>query len=115
MGRQLEQEINRRKGLRTRLVHVLFIPAPRNQLLNYLDRGLADVAMGGITVTLDRLGDLAFTVPFIRNSEELLVTGPLAPDVESIDDLAGKTIFVQPGGNYLASVEKLNEALKQKG
>jgi hypothetical protein len=36
MGRRLEQVINQKEGLRTRLVHVVFIPVPRSQLISYL-------------------------------------------------------------------------------
>ena len=115
MGRQLEQEINRQEGLRTRLVHVVFIPAPRNQLLNYVNNGLADIAMGGIATSENRSEKVAFTMPFIRNSQEILVTGPAAPQIDSLEDLAGQTLYLQRTGNYHASVEKLSQDLQQKG
>ena len=114
MGRQLEQKINQQEGLRTRHLHVMFIPVPRKQLLDYVVSGRADVAMGGITVTETRRDEVAFTMPFIRDSEELLVTGPDAPEIETLSDLAGHTLCVQRTGNYHASLQKLSQAFQQQ-
>ena len=115
MGRQLEEEINREEGLRSRRLHVVFIPAPRNRLLDYVVSGRADVAMGGITVTDSRRDKVTFTSPFIRNSEELLVSGPGAPQIESVTDLAGQTIHVQQSSSYYAALQKLNQVFEKQG
>ena len=115
MGRQLEEEINREEGLRSRRLHVVFIPAPRNRLLDYVVAGRADVAMGGITVIDSRRDNVTFTSPFIRNSEELLVSGPGAPRIESVTDLAGQTIHVQQSSSYYAALQKLNQVFEKQG
>ena len=114
MGRQLEQEINRIEGLRTRLVRVVFIPAPRNQLINYLTAGLADIAMGNISITESNSRLVDFSIPFIRNSRELVVSGPGVPGISSIEDLAGLEISIQIRGSYLKSVENLSQSLVKK-
>ena len=114
MGRQLEQEINQQESLRTRRLHVVFIPVSRKLLLDYVVDGLADIAMGGITVTDRRRDKVAFTMPFIRDSEELLVTGPGTPEIESLADLAGQTLYAQRRGSYYASLQKLNQSLQQQ-
>ena len=115
MGRRLEQEINQRERLRTRLVHVVFIPVPRDQLIPYLTAGKGDIAMGNITITESRREVVDFSIPFIRNSEELVVAGPGAPDSASIEDLAGKEVSVQTTGSYYQSLEKLNQSFRGRG
>ena len=67
MGRELERQINGREGRRSRLVHVMFIPTPRTELISYVTRGLADIAMGSLAVTEARREEADFSIPFIRS------------------------------------------------
>ena len=115
MGRRLEQEINQKEGLQTRLVHVVFIPVQRSQLIPYLTGGLADIAMGNITITETHSRMVDFTTPFIRNSRELVVTGPGAPNLSSIEDLAGREVSIQTTGSYVRSVNQLSKSFVEKG
>jgi membrane-bound lytic murein transglycosylase MltF len=114
-GRQLEQEINRREGLRTRLVHVMFIPVPRSRLIQYLTDGLGDIAAGNITITEGLQLKVDFSEPVLRNSEEIIVTGPGAPTIRTIEALAGKEVYVQAASSYYSSLLTLNRAFTQKG
>jgi len=115
MGRRLEREINQRERLRTRLVNVVFIPVPRSQLIPYLMAGLGDIAMGSITVTESRRQMVDFSIPFIRNSRELVATGPGAPVLASLEDLAGREVSVQTTSSYHESLEELNQTFRGKG
>jgi len=115
MGRELEREINRREGLRSRLVHVVFIPVPRSKLIPYLTAGLGDIAMGNIAITKSRKAKVDFSIPFIRNSQELVVTGPGAPEIRTIEALAGQEVSVQLSGGYYRSLKKLNQSFQRKG
>ncbi len=115
MGRELEREINRREGLRTRLVHVVFIPVPRSRLIPYVTGGLGDIAMGNLAITESRKEEVDFSIPFIRNSKEILVTGPGAPNIQTLEDLAGHEVSVQISGSYYPSLNKLRLTLVNKG
>jgi len=115
MGRRLEREINQSEGLRSRLVHVVFIPVPRSKLIPYLTAGLGDIAMGSITITESRRQVVDFSIPFIRNSRELVVAGPGPTDLASIEDLAGKEVAVQTTSSYHESLEQLNQSFRRKG
>jgi len=114
-GREFEREINRMEGLRSRLVHVLFIPVPRSQLIAYLTAGLGDIAAGSITITESLRERVDFSNPVFRNSKELIVTGPGAPEIVKMEDLAGQEVFVQKSASYYGSLRKLNQAFKGKG
>jgi len=115
MGRRLEQEINRQEGFSTRRLHVIFIPAPRTQLLSYLSAGLADIAMGNICIGESRSQAIDYSIPFIRNSRELVVSGPGAPDLASMEDLAGQQISVQTSRSYFQSLAKLDKTFAEQG
>lgn len=115
MGRQLEREVNRREGLRTQLVHVAFIPVPRNQLLEYVAAGRADIAMGHIRISERNRRTVDFTVPFIRDTREIVVTGPGAEPIASIEDLAGRAISIPAGAGYRESLEGLSLSFVEAG
>ena len=114
-SRLFEQEVNRREGLRTRLVHVVFIPVFRSHLIQYLTDGLADIAAGDITITESRQTQVDFSEPVMRNAEEIVVTGPGAPAIRTIEELAGKEVYVQASSNTYLSLMKLNRVLEEKG
>ena len=114
-GRQLEREINRREGLRTRLVHVVFIPVLPSELIQYLTDGLGDIAAGNLTITESRQAKIDFSDPVLRNSEEIVVTGPGAPAIGTVEDLAGKEVYVQASSSYYESLKSLSRELEGKG
>jgi membrane-bound lytic murein transglycosylase MltF len=77
--------------------------------------GLADVAIGNLTVTGERLKEADF-VPGDegrRTINEIVVTGPKSPELKSLDDLSGKTVHVRKASSYYESLQKLNERFKQ--
>ena len=116
--RDFERYLNQKyaKELRKRPLTVVMIPTTRDKLLPALTQGLADIAAGNLTVTDARLKVVDFVSPAdLRTVRELLVTGPAAPPVASIDDLAGKSIHVRPASSYYESVVALNERLKKAG
>ncbi|MCU0304421.1 MAG: transporter substrate-binding domain-containing protein [Thermoanaerobaculales bacterium] len=115
LGRELEQEVNRRERLRTRLVHVVFIPTPRDLLIPWLVEGIGDIAAGGVTVTDERRGLVDFTRPFIRDSQEIVCTGPGVPGVGSVEDLSGREVVVQASSGYRESLAALNRSLEARG
>lgn len=47
--------------------------------------------------------------------DEIVVTGPGAPAIASVDDLAGQEVFVRPSSSYHESLVKLNTDLVARG
>ncbi len=115
LGRELEREINKREGLRTRLVHAVFVPVPRSQLIPWLMGGLGDIAAGSLTITESRQAVVDFSEPLLRNSKELVVTGPGSPTLNTIKDLAGQEVYVQASSSYFQSLKKLSQSFEDKG
>ena len=46
---------------------------------------------------------------------QVVVTGPGAPPIASLDDLAGQEVFVRKASAYYQSITRLNEQLKTRG
>lgn len=92
-------------------VHVLFVPVARDQLIPALLAGRGDIAAAGLSITSERLNDVDFTKPVSKAINEILVTGPSAPELSSINDLSGKTLYVRKSSSYRESVEDLNAKL----
>ena len=103
------------KQLGKRPLTIYVAPATRDKLLPYLSEGLADVAIGNLTVTEERLKQADF-VPGDegrRTINEVVVTGPKSPELKSLDDLSGKTVHVRKASSYYESLQKLNETFKR--
>jgi membrane-bound lytic murein transglycosylase MltF len=97
------------------LLHVVFIPVARDQLLPLLAEGKGDIAVGALTVTPERQKVVDFTEPTARNINEIVVTGPKSPSISKLDDLSGKEIFVRKSSSYWESLDKLNQQFKKEG
>ncbi|HEY3729853.1 MAG TPA: transporter substrate-binding domain-containing protein [Steroidobacteraceae bacterium] len=92
--RAFEDSHNRTLGPGERRLEVVFIPVSRAHLLPMLMSGQGDVVAADLTVTPERQKVVDFTVPAARGVNEIIVTGPGAPPLATLDDLAGREIFV---------------------
>ena len=111
--REFEKFINKKLKTKTLKVRVVFIPVSRDELIPSLFNGLGDIAVANLTITTERQKQVDFSNPFLRGVKELLVTGPTAPPINSIDDLAGKEIHVRRSSSYYESLIQLNTSFKK--
>src|SRR4029453_6633549 len=81
-------------------VHVVMVPMPRDQLYAALTSGKVDMVAAMVTVTPEREKLAAFSEPTRTNVSEIVVTGPGAPPITTLDDLAGQEVFVRKGSIY---------------
>jgi membrane-bound lytic murein transglycosylase MltF len=112
-----EYETFLNKGIKRTELRITFefIPAPRDKLLEYLAAGYGDIAAAGLTITTSRKQQVEFSIPYLTGVSELLVTHRDAPPISTLDDLAGKKLFVRKSSNYFESITALNRTLTQKG
>jgi membrane-bound lytic murein transglycosylase MltF len=96
-------------------IDVILMPMPRDRLLPAVLEGQADLSMGNWTVTPERSESYAFTDPIRTGVDEILVTGPAAPDVVSFDDLARYGLYLRTSSSYHAHIQSLNEDRIAKG
>ena len=96
-------------------VHVVIVPMSRDQLYPALSSGKVDMVAAMVTVTPEREKLVAFSTPTRTNVNQVVVTGPGAPAIATVDDLAGQEVFVRKGSIYDESLARLNEQLKARG
>ncbi len=112
----LEDEINLRlKTTRATRVFVVVTPTSRDDLYKALVDGRGDIIAAGITVTPERAKLVDFTTPGRKGVKEIVVTGPGAPALSTVDDLSGQQVCVRDKGIQFESLTRLNESLKARG
>jgi membrane-bound lytic murein transglycosylase MltF len=113
--KQFETELNTRLKTGNLRVHVVFLPTPLDQLQPALLEGRGDLVAANLTRTADWENVAEFVAPTYTDIKQLVVTGPGAPPVASVDDLAGQVVHVRQQSAYRESLESLNGALTQQG
>jgi len=115
-GQLVETRLNKYfKTGKANKVHVVLMPLPREALLSSLVEGKVDFVAAQVTVRPDLEKRIDFTRPTRMNVRQILVTGPGAPTIASLDDLAGKEVFAREGSTYRESLLALNEKFKARG
>jgi membrane-bound lytic murein transglycosylase MltF len=114
-GRLMEDELNKRRRTGNLKVVFWFVPLPRDRLLPALVDGKVDLVIAQLTVTPERRQLVDFTNPTRKNVDEVVVTGPDAPSIAAVDDLAGQEVFVRKSSSYYQSLLALNDRLKAAG
>jgi membrane-bound lytic murein transglycosylase MltF len=110
-----ENFINERLDKRHVRLHVVFIPVARDELLPGLIEGRGDIVAAGVAITPELEAMVDFTIPLTREISQILVTGPSAPQIATIDDLAGKSIYLRASSNYRFSLNQLNRRFREEG
>jgi membrane-bound lytic murein transglycosylase MltF len=110
-----EKHLNETLGNKVVTVHVIAIPVARDQLIPRLLAGQGDIAAATLTVTRERKEKVDFSDPVATGVREVLVSGPSAPPVASVDDLSGKEVYVRPSSSYAEHLRALNARLKAAG
>ena len=114
-GKLLEDAINRAAGTGHLKINVQFVPMSRDELIPALLAGRGDLIMAYMTVTPERLREVDFAEPWITGVDEIVVTSPDGPPVETPDDLSGREVFVRESSSYFQSLLKLNERFAREG
>ena len=113
--KSLENDLNADLKTGNLKVHVVIVPMSRDELYPALASGKVDMVAAMVTVTPEREKLVAFSTPTRTNVSQVVVTGPGAPPIASVDDLAGQNVFVRKGSIYDESLARLNTELKARG
>jgi len=114
-GRLLEEHLNKVFGKPGAAIDVQFVPLSRDELIPALNAGKGDIVMADLTVTPERRELADFTAPWIQGVDEIVVTRPDGPVINSVEDLSGKDVFVRESSSYYESLVSLNERLAKEG
>ena len=91
------------------------MPVPRDRLLPNLRDGRGDIVAANLTITPARLELVDFSDPTYPGVRELVVSGPAAPELNTLDDLASTEIHVRQSSSYFEHLSALNEARRKAG
>lgn len=112
-----EKELNQKlgKGGQVPHVRVIFIPLSRDKILPALMEGYGDLAVANLTITPQRLEQVDFSNPILKNVKEVVVTGPAGPSIQSFEDLKGQTVHLRPSSSYYEHILAINDSLTLVG
>ena len=113
--KRFEADLNSDLKTGTLKVYVVLIPLSREQLYPALMSGAIDMVAAMVTVTPEREQLVAFSIPTRTNVKQVVVTGPGAPPIATLDDLAGQEVFVRKGSIYDRSISELNRQFQARG
>jgi membrane-bound lytic murein transglycosylase MltF len=107
---ELNKKLTAKKQLKQKAlkVRVVFVPVRRDQLLPALAAGKGDIAAANLTITPERQTLVDFSTAVYSDASEVVVAGPASPPIASLDELAGKEVFVRKSSSYYQSLEALN-------
>jgi membrane-bound lytic murein transglycosylase MltF len=111
--KEFEKYVNHKLKTGTLKIEVIFIPVTRDEIVAGLTKGFGDIAVANLTIIPQRQKQVAFSDPWLTDVKELLVTGPAAPKMGGIDDLAGKEVHVRKSSSYYESLVQLNGVFKK--
>jgi membrane-bound lytic murein transglycosylase MltF len=115
-GQLVQARLNKRfKAGTSNRIHVIFLPLPREMLPAALVDGKVDLVAAQVPVTPELKKYVEFSDPTRTNVNQILVTGPGAPAIASIEDLPGREVFARKLGGYHQSLVTLNEKFKAQG
>ncbi len=115
LGKAFGDWINKKYKTKTLRIEVVFLPVARDRLLTGLVDGIGDIAAGNLTITPERAKLVEFGDPLATGVREVIVTGPAAPQLTSIDDLAGKDVFARPSSSYLEHLQAMSASFESSG
>ena len=105
-----ERFVNQRIAPRT--ISVRLISTSETALVSDVIAGQGDIA-ANVLRTFERDEQVAFAKPVRAGVRELIVSGPGATPLVSLEDVGGRTIHVRRNSDHHASLVRLNEQLKK--
>ncbi|MGP0099228.1 MAG: transglycosylase SLT domain-containing protein [Terriglobales bacterium] len=115
-GKAFEEFLNKKYPQKNKniKIHILFLVTPREKMYAQLTGGNVDIVTGGLSITPERQKLVDFSDPTADGINEVVVAGPKSPQLASLDDLAGKEIFVRKLSSYWEHLERLNERFQKE-
>ncbi len=114
-AREFEKHLREKLGRPARDLTVVLAPLPRDRMISALGVGHVDLLMANLTITPERLEQVDFGSPIKENVRELVVTGPSAPPIATLDDLASVVLHVRPSSSYFEHLTALDAQRRAAG
>jgi len=109
-----EKFVNKKLKKGTIKIRVVFVPTTRDRLLTDLVEGRGDLAAANLTITPQRLKQVDFSNPLVKDVKEVLVTNKKSEKLEKITDLAGRSITVRRSSSYYEHLQALSQTFAKE-
>ena len=109
-----EQDLNQQIAAKNLKVQFIFLPTARDQLIPQLLAGKGDIIAADLTITPGREKLIDFSTPLASGIKEVIVTSTNAASLSSLEDLSGKTVFVNPSTSYAENLKLFNASLQKQ-
>lgn len=113
--RDLEADLNAGRPRSEPEVHVVFIPVPFSELMPSLLEGRGDIAAAILTRTAERAEQVDLVGGIQLTIDEVLVQHGDVEGIGSVDDLAGRSLYVLRSSSYLTHLQELNDGFRVRG
>lgn len=113
--KEFEKFLNAKLRTGDKPIHLVFIPVTREEMLQRMRDGRGDIAASNIAIVPELQQFVDFSDPVRESVKEVIVTGPSAPPITTIEDLAGKEVFVRKVSRYWPNLERLNQRFRAEG
>lgn len=110
-----EDDLNKRLKNRHLRVSVVFVPVAHDDLVPALLEGRGDIVAAGTLISDWRKEAVDFSNPTRTGISVIAVTGPGVPPLASVQDLAGRELYLRPSEVPKGAVEKFNAELAAAG
>jgi membrane-bound lytic murein transglycosylase MltF len=115
MASLFEEDLNKKLKNKNIRVRTIILPVSRDELIPALLEGRGDVIAAGTMITEPRMQQGDFSNPTRSGVSVIAVTAADAPPVRSIEDLAGREVYLQLSRISSQAVERFNAELAKKG
>ena len=110
-----EDDLNKRLKNKHLRVQVVVVPVAHDELVPALLQGRGDIVAAGKLINDWRKEAVDFTNPTRTGISVIPVTGPGVPPVKTVQDLAGRELYLRPSDIPRGAVERFNAELKAAG
>ena len=112
---EYEKQLN--KGVKREVdrVRVQFIPTTFDRLIPDLLEGRGDIAAALLTVTPERSAKIDFITSKQQQVRELVVVHKSVKDIATLEDLAGRRVYVLKGSSYVEHLKAVNRRFREQG
>jgi membrane-bound lytic murein transglycosylase MltF len=113
--RLFEDDLNKRLRNKNVRVHVMFVPVAHDDLIPALLQGRGDIVAAAKLITAWRKEQVDFTNPTRTGISSIIVTGPGAPPIATVEDLGGREVYLRASDVSSQAVERFNAKLAASG
>src|SRR5262245_8207610 len=112
---QFEEDLNKKLKSKNVRVHVAIVPVANDDLIPALLDGRGDIVAAGKFITEWRREQVDFTNPTRSHVSSIVVTGPGAPPIATVQDLGGKEVYLHKADISRQGLDEFNAMLAKAG